>query len=90
METVATLEVRIKQINEGLWSATRKHISSSPDPHPLTVKNTYEERWSPLLAWNRLLNELEALSVLSKDAQFLEELQEETLGTRPHLRDLVE
>ena len=78
---------RIREINPTLHDDVLRNINSAPDPRPATVKNAYDEQWSSELVWNRLLHELEVLSIDSDGATILEDLQNTNLAKRLHLKE---
>lgn len=78
---------RIREINPTLHDEVLRNINSAPDPRPATVKSAYDEQWSSELVWNRLLHELEVLSIDRGGATILEDLQNTNLAKRLHLKE---
>lgn len=85
-------EERLRKENAELHKAIVRKISLAPDPRPVAVIAAYNEKWSPIAAWERLLHELNALTIEESDGQFLEKLQNSgdrnsDLGGELHLRE---
>ena len=85
-------EERLRKENPELHKAIVKKISLAPDPRPVAVIAAYNEKWSSIASWERLLHELNALTIEESDGQFLEKLQNSGdknshLGRELHLRE---
>lgn len=81
--------LQIKKVNPDLWEIVQKHVITAPDPRSYRVRKTYDEIWSPSLSWNRLLHELQSISMDIDGTQVLYDLQNTNLWKRRHLREML-
>lgn len=84
-----TASLQIKKLNPDLWEIVQKHVIIAPDPRSNRVRKAYDETWSPLLSWDRLLHELQSISMDIDGTQILDDLQNANLWRRRHLREML-
>lgn len=87
MTNVIDAKHMIKSQNPELYTVVAKNIESVPDQRSMSVQKSYDEKWTPIVSWNRLLHELTVIGIDEKDSLLLEAIQNNTLADEHHLAE---